>query len=147
PRSGSPSSGTFSAGTIDQSVLNSRRNRCPPGPVLSLSRRKSPWQLEGAMYHALPQAKRVVLLVVLFAGAGCNREAAPPAAELPVVTVSKPVSEKVTEYSYDIGRIAAPDSVEVRSRVTGYLDKVFFKEGAEVKKKDPLFEIDQRPYK
>ena len=39
------------------------------------------------------------------------------------------------------------DSVEVRARVSGYLDKVNFKEGALVKKDDKLFEIDQRPYR
>jgi RND family efflux transporter MFP subunit len=41
----------------------------------------------------------------------------------------------------------AVQTIEVRARVSGYLSKVYFKEGAEVKKDDLLFEIDQRPYK
>ena len=45
------------------------------------------------------------------------------------------------------GRTAAVDSVEVRAHVSGYLDKVKFKEGALVRKDDVLFEIDPRPYR
>jgi RND family efflux transporter MFP subunit len=52
----------------------------------------------------------------------------------------------VTEYADFTGRTAAVDSVELRARVWGYLDKVNFKEGAIVKKGDVLFEIDPRTY-
>jgi RND family efflux transporter MFP subunit len=52
----------------------------------------------------------------------------------------------VTDYADFTGRTAAVDSVEVRARVWGYLDKVNFKEGALVKKGDVLFELDPRPY-
>src|SRR5262249_9348679 len=45
------------------------------------------------------------------------------------------------------GRTEAVKTVEIRARVTGYLDRVFFEEGAEVALGDPLFEIDPRPYK
>ncbi|WP_457578626.1 efflux RND transporter periplasmic adaptor subunit [Ensifer adhaerens] len=45
------------------------------------------------------------------------------------------------------GRIAAVDSVEIRPRVTGYIDKVNYREGDEVKRGDLLFTIDQRPYR
>ena len=62
------------------------------------------------------------------------------------VTVSQPVEREVTDYADFTGRTAAVDSVEVRARVWGYLDKVNFKEGALVKKGDVLFEIDPRPY-
>jgi len=44
------------------------------------------------------------------------------------------------------GRTDAVESVDVRARVTGYLVRMPFKEGAEVKKRDLLFEIDRRPY-
>ena len=57
-----------------------------------------------------------------------------------------PVERDVTDYADFTGRTAAVDSVEVRARVWGYLDKVNFKEGALVKKGDVLFEIDPRPY-
>ncbi len=71
---------------------------------------------------------------------------APAAAPMPV-TVSYPVERDVTDYADFTGRTAAVDSVEVRARVSGYLDKVNFKEGALVKKDDKLFEIDPRPYR
>src|SRR5437899_11846487 len=78
---------------------------------------------------------------------GCARgpSAAPAAAPIPV-TVSYPVEREVTDYADFTARIAAVDSVEVRARVWGYLDKVNFKEGALVKKGDVLFELDPRPY-
>src|SRR5262245_14911396 len=79
--------------------------------------------------------------------AGC----APPPPEKPEaapvqVPVSYPVEQSVTDYADFTGRTAAVDSVEVRARVWGYLDKVIFKEGALVKKGDVLFEIDPRTY-
>jgi RND family efflux transporter MFP subunit len=63
------------------------------------------------------------------------------------VTVSYPIERDVTDYADFTGRTAAVDSVEVRARVSGYLDRVCFKEGALVKKDDKLFEIDPRPYR
>ena len=79
--------------------------------------------------------------------AGCARAPAeaPAAAPIPV-TVSYPVEREVTDYADFTARTAAVDSVEVRARVWGYLDKVNFKEGALVKKGDVLFEIDPRTY-
>src|SRR5437016_1010551 len=80
--------------------------------------------------------------------AGCTRapSEAPETAPIPV-TVSHPVERQVTDYADFTGRTAAVDSVEVRARVWGYLDKVNFKEGALVKKGDVLFEIDPRTYR
>ncbi len=78
---------------------------------------------------------------------GCARAPAEaPAAAPMAVTVSYPVERDVTDYADFTGRTAAVDSVEVRARVSGYLDTVNFKEGALVKKGDQLFEIDPRPY-
>jgi RND family efflux transporter MFP subunit len=73
--------------------------------------------------------------------------AGPPAPEQPVVPVSHPVRRQVTDYADYTGRTAAVEAVSVRARVTGYLTKIPFKEGSEVKKDDLLFEIDPRPYK
>ena len=61
--------------------------------------------------------------------------------------MSYPVERNVTDYADFTGRTAAVDSVEVRARVSGYLDTVNFKEGALVKKNDKLFGIDARPYR
>src|SRR3954447_1753294 len=91
---------------------------------------------------------RFVLLGLCLGLAGCVRvpSAAPEAAPTPV-TVSRPVERDVTDYADFTGRTAAVDSVEVRARVWGYLDKVNFKEGALVRKDDVLFEIDPRIYR
>src|SRR5256886_989630 len=79
---------------------------------------------------------------------GCTRapSEAPETAPIPV-TVSHPVERQVTDYADFTGRTAAVDSVEVRARVWGYLDKVNFKEGALVEKGDVLFEIDPLTYR
>src|ERR1700733_10879169 len=92
---------------------------------------------------------RLLTLCGLWIGlAGCTRapSEAPAAAPMPVM-VSYPVERDVTDFADFTGRTAAVDSVEVRARVSGYLDKVNFKEGALVKKDDKLFEIDPRPYR
>jgi RND family efflux transporter MFP subunit len=95
-------------------------------------------------------SKRVLTAMILglsVALAGCARapSGAPPA---PVsVTVSHPIERDVTDYADFTGRTAAVDSVELRSRVWGYLDKVNFKEGAMVKAGDVLFEIDPQTYR
>jgi RND family efflux transporter MFP subunit len=89
----------------------------------------------------------VLILGFCLALTGCGRDPseAPAAAPTPV-TVSYPVERDVTDYADYTARTAAVDSVEVRARVWGYLDKVNFKEGALVKKEDVLFEIDPRIY-
>jgi membrane fusion protein, multidrug efflux system len=86
------------------------------------------------------------LLVAVMAGCQANRAAvAPP--EPPAVPVSHPVQREVTDYVDFTGRTEAIHSVDIRPRVTGYLVKMPFKEGAEVKVGDRLFVVDPRPYK
>lgn len=80
--------------------------------------------------------------------AGCERAQPRLAAPKPqVVIFSQPVSDYVTDYEDFTGRTEAVFTVEIRARVSGYLDKVNFKDGDEVKEGDLLFEIDPRPYK
>jgi RND family efflux transporter MFP subunit len=62
------------------------------------------------------------------------------------VTVSRPARREAAPYQDYTGRTEAASSVNLRARVTGYLTKVAFKEGSEVKQGDLLFEIDPRPY-
>jgi membrane fusion protein, multidrug efflux system len=77
----------------------------------------------------------------------CNEPAKPPAAaQPPVVTVAKPVVKDVTEYDDYTGRFDATDVVEVRPRVTGFIETVAFRDGALVKKGDLLFTVDKRAY-
>jgi RND family efflux transporter MFP subunit len=94
-------------------------------------------------------AARIVCLAGLIVGlaAGCRKgPAAPPPSAPPAIPVSHPVQRVVADYVEYTGRTDAVQSVGVRARVTGYLMEVPFKEGAEVKKDDRLFEIDPRPY-
>src|SRR5262245_63592773 len=57
---------------------------------------------------------------------------------LPKVTVSYPLQRTVTDYQDYTGRTAAVDSVQVQARVTGYLEQIYFREGAEVRGDDRL---------
>src|SRR4051794_25613612 len=89
----------------------------------------------------------VVALGLSLGAAGCARHAPPPQAPAaPTVTVSHPLRRQVTDYEEYTGRTAAVDMVQVRARVSGYLQRVNFKEGAEVRKGDVLYEIDPRQY-
>src|SRR5437868_3055922 len=91
---------------------------------------------------------RYLLLGLCVVLAGCAK--VPPAPSVtapPRVTVSRPVEREITDYADFTGRVAAVDSVELRARVWGYLDKVNFEEGALVRKGDVLFEIDPLTYR
>jgi len=79
--------------------------------------------------------------------AGCKRKSDVAPQQPPTVSVIQPVAREVVEWDEYIGRLESPETVEVRARVSGYLDKVHFKEGKEVKKGDVLFTIDPRPYR
>jgi RND family efflux transporter MFP subunit len=68
-----------------------------------------------------------------------------PAAPAEVI-VSQPVQRLVTDTVACTGRLAAVQTVELRPRGTGYLQKIYFKGGTEVKKGDLLFEMDPRVY-
>lgn len=68
---------------------------------------------------------------------------APPA---PKVSVAKPVRKLVSDYDEYVGRFVALDYVEVRARVSGYLDQIHFKDGQLIKEGDRLFTIDRRPF-
>ncbi len=80
------------------------------------------------------------------AAAGCKKKAETPPPQTPTVTVAKPVAKKIVEHSEYTGRLAAIQNVEVRPRVSGYINEINFKDGALVKKGDLLFVIDPRPY-
>jgi RND family efflux transporter MFP subunit len=101
--------------------------------------------------RAIPGGWVVFLLLPLAGLTGCERPQAaqqqsPPQMPPSEVLVSLPVRQEVRDYEDFPGRTEAVNSIEVRARVTGYLDKVHFREGADVKKGDVLLEIDPRPY-
>src|SRR5437764_3541869 len=89
-------------------------------------------------------------LVLFFAlgltSAGCRREATPPAPPPPMVTVAHPLEREVIEWDEYTGNLAAPESVDLRARVSGPIVKADFKEGQLIKEGDLLFQIDDATY-
>lgn len=79
-------------------------------------------------------------LVVLAAAAGAQ----PPA---PAVTVANPLARTITEWDEFTGRFEAVARVDVRPRVSGFIEKIHFRDGQLVSEGDVLFSIDQRPYR
>jgi RND family efflux transporter MFP subunit len=98
-----------------------------------------------ARAHSRPTQLIALSFTLLLAACGDsgNKQAAPPP---PTVTVANPVKRKVTDFDEYVGRFIAIDSVEVRARVSGYLDKIHFTDGQIVKDGDLLFTIDKRPF-
>jgi RND family efflux transporter MFP subunit len=79
---------------------------------------------------------------------GCQESQADSAAQPApaVVVVSPPVEEAVVDSVDYTGRTDSAETVEIRARVTGFLNAVLFKDGDEVKKGQPLYEIDDREF-
>jgi len=73
-----------------------------------------------------------------------TRPAAPPP---PQVTVAKPIARMIADQDEYVGRFVAVESVEVRARVSGYLEAIHFQDGQIVKTGDLLLTIDRRPFK
>src|SRR2546428_12446622 len=81
--------------------------------------------------------------VLVLASCGARPAPAPPP---PKVKVVQPVAREITEWDEFTARLDAVDSVEVRPRVSGYLQSIHFQDGGIVHKGDLLFLIDPRPY-
>lgn len=84
-----------------------------------------------------------LLPVLVLAGCGAKPADPPPP---PAVTAAAVPEREVTDWDQFTGRLEAVDQVEIRPRVTGYIERVAFAEGKEVRKGEVLFEIDPRPY-
>lgn len=78
---------------------------------------------------------------------GCASKATPSSAVLTEVSVAPALQREVVDWDEFTGRIEAVESVEIRPRVTGYIESVNFTEGSVVRKGDLLFVIDPRPYR
>lgn len=85
----------------------------------------------------------LAMLVMSACGKTPGTAAAMPAAK---VSVAKVLEQPVNEWDDFTGRLEAPETVEIRPRVSGQIDEVAFTEGALVKKGDLLFQIDPRPF-
>ena len=95
------------------------------------------------MIRIVPLVSLILIANVL---AGCDGKPASGAPPLPPVTVAQPLQKSITEWDEYTGRFTALETVEIRARVSGFIDSVHFQEGQIVKKDDLLFVIDQRPY-
>jgi RND family efflux transporter MFP subunit len=82
--------------------------------------------------------------LLLLAGCGKKEEAAAPPP--PPVTVANPTKKVTTDWDEFTGRFDAIEQVQIRARVTGFVTKVAFTDGAVVKAGDLLYEIDPRQY-
>jgi RND family efflux transporter MFP subunit len=94
----------------------------------------------------LRHAAALFLLVPALAGCGQSQPPGRGGPPPPTVTVAKPIQRGIVDQDEYVGRFVAVDSVEIRARVSGYLDKVHFRDGQMVKQGDLLFTIDKRPF-
>ena len=92
---------------------------------------------------------RLVMIALFLPGLNaCSQpQSAPQGMPTPQVDVSTPIQAVITEWDEYTGRFNAVNQVEVRARVSGYLQSVNFNDGQEVEKGDVLFVVDQRPFK
>ena len=84
-----------------------------------------------------------VMIGPLLMQCGDGKQAGPPPQP---VTVSKPIQRTIVDLDEYVGRFVAINSVEIRTRVSGYLDQINFRDGQIVKAGDLLFSIDKRPF-
>lgn len=89
--------------------------------------------------------------LVLLCGSGCllgcdSAGSQPPQMPVPTMTVAQPVRKQIVEWDAYTGRLEAIDFVEIRARVSGYLQTIHFDEGQIVDQGDLLFVIDPRPF-
>jgi membrane fusion protein, multidrug efflux system len=93
-----------------------------------------------------PAVLMISLLLIALVLGGCDSKPTADAPPPPSVTVARPLEKTITEWDEYTGRFTAVETVEVRARVSGFIDSIHFKEGQVVKQGDLLFTIDPRPY-
>ncbi len=99
------------------------------------------------MEQSLKPLRYPLAALALLVMSACGRTPeAVQAPSAPTVSVAKVLEQPVNEWDEFTGRLEAPETVEVRPRVSGQIDQVAFTEGAQVKKGDLLFQIDPRPF-
>ena len=106
-----------------------------------LKKQKSPWPIAPSLGLVAALAAAAVI-----AGTSCKKEAAAPPPP-PIVQVMSVVAENAPASAEFIGQLDSPQNVEVRARVEAFVQKNIFTEGTEVKEGDPLFKLDDAPYK
>ncbi|MGH7649870.1 MAG: efflux RND transporter periplasmic adaptor subunit [Gemmatimonadaceae bacterium] len=106
---------------------------------LDTPRSRRTWIIAGAVVAILA----TIAATRAIGGRGSQQQGPPPA---PQVTVAAAVGRPVTDWDEFTGHLESVDMVDVRPRVSGYVERVAFTEGTMVHKGDVLFIIDQRPY-
>jgi RND family efflux transporter MFP subunit len=108
-------------------------------------------RIGGGAFEA-PAKKGVIMLRIPAAVAAlvfvsaCSPETPPPPPP-PTVSIANPLLKNVVDWDEYIGHFEAPQSVELRARVTGQVTQVLFRDGQDVREGQPLFVIDPQPYK
>ncbi|MDG2517631.1 MULTISPECIES: efflux RND transporter periplasmic adaptor subunit [Lysobacter] len=97
----------------------------------------------------IPTVALVTSLLVAAIATACSSQAEPGAGmpPPPEVSVAQVLNKDVSRWDEFTGRVTAIETVELRPRVSGYVQQVAYQEGQEVKKGDLLFVVDPRPYK
>jgi RND family efflux transporter MFP subunit len=93
-----------------------------------------------------PLAAALAVAALVLAGCGQGQQPARAPAPPPTVTVANPVKRVIVDHDEYVGRFVAVDAVEIRARVSGYLDKIHFTDGQAVNQGDLLVTIDRRPF-
>jgi RND family efflux transporter MFP subunit len=138
-------------GAADETVALERPETPVEKPTLD-PKRPAP---EAPPSHARSLAKRLFVLLLVIAAAALlyrywgfwqGEQAGPAAPPPPAVTVSKPLIREIQEWADFTGQFEAREAVEVRPRVSGYLESINFTDGQLVKRGDLLFVIEPRPF-
>jgi RND family efflux transporter MFP subunit len=151
---------------VEADADNEARSRGdgPLGDGAALETRATPERPSAAVPAPPPEAPqrrarrggRQLLLLLFVVGAGAlgyrywgfweTNQPPPAAPSPPAVTVAKPLVKDLMEWSDFTGQFEALESVEIRPRVSGYLESINFTDGQPVKKGDLLFVIEPRPF-
>src|SRR5438105_6372103 len=107
---------------------------------------KHRWKSKTLSSVTPPGITAIALAAVVGLNAGCSSSAQLKAPAPPEVSVAEVVCKQIGDSDEFTGRLEAVNAVEVRPRVSGYLQSVHFKEGAIVRQGDLLFQIDPRPF-
>jgi RND family efflux transporter MFP subunit len=91
--------------------------------------------------------RTVAAAVLALAVVGCAKKEKPPAPPPPTVAVAQPLQRDAVDWDEYVGRFEAPQSVDLRARITGVVTRILFSDGQMVKAGQPLFVIDPRPYR
>jgi multidrug efflux system membrane fusion protein len=132
-------------------LIANRRHSEPETPETTWEKQMqlettNPWKSKN--HRTTPQRLMLAIGLATLAGlnAGCSSSAQPQAPASVEVSVAEVICKQIGDNDEFTGRLEAVNAVEVRPRVSGYLQSVHFKEGAIVRQGVLLFQIDPRPF-